>query len=139
MSVMHHNVHNRMCHYYYKGKKIKLKKWRRKKIKSKVNVSSQSFTPFEKIKINTSLFLYLIFIKKNVFTKKKNEYLSIHFRVKSNNVAKQSNRFNCFRIITVCHIFCFLSQWGKTHQTHKITEKRKAVTFEKVDQRRSEV
>ena len=35
--------------------------------------------------------------------------------------------------------FCVLSQRGIAHQIHKITEKREAVTFEKVDQRRSEV
>lgn len=59
---------------------------------------------------------------------------------KKHNIAKHSDRFNCFNIITVCHIFCFfyLSE-EKTHQMHKITAKRKAVTFEKVDQRRSEV
>lgn len=39
----------------------------------------------------------------------------------------------------ICFCFLFLSQQGETHQIHKITEKRKAVTFEKVDQRRSEV
>lgn len=69
----------------------------------------------------------------------KGEHFSNHFRLQSNNVAKQSNRFNCVRIITVCHILWFLSQQGITHQMHKITEKREAVTFVKVDQRRSEV
>lgn len=36
-------------------------------------------------------------------------------------------------------VLFFLTQQGVTHQIHKITVKREAVTFVKVDQRRSEV
>lgn len=49
--------------------------------------------------------------------------------------ASESSQF-----ATYCVFFpFFLSQQGVTHQIHKITEKREAVTFVKVDQRRSEV
>lgn len=77
--------------------------------------------------------------KVSIFNPKKVHDFRNLFRLQSNHVAKQSNRFNCIRIITVCHTPWFLSQRGITHQMLKITEKRDDVTFVKVDQRRSEV